>query len=150
MLNVSDNSLGETGSEAIAEALRENKVMKNLNMSKNNGGAKCAKIMADGVITNGALTDLNVSNNSIGQMVLPEGWTFNPSVPAYRQYTHTDGRQQEVPPEGSKPEGVIALADAIKNNGALSSLNLSQNAIPAETMGPIEALCHSRQIVLHK
>ena len=44
--------------------------------------------------------------------------------------------------------GIIALADAI--NGALVSLDLSQNNIPAEEMGPIERLCESKQIALRK
>ena len=64
-LNVSDNHLGKKGSEAIAEALRENKVVKNLNMSKNNGGTKCAKILADGIIAKGALMSLNLADNDI-------------------------------------------------------------------------------------
>ena len=35
-------------------------------------------------------------------------------------------------PSGSKPEGAIALADAIKNSGALVSVNLLNNGINAE------------------
>ena len=64
-LNIRNNSMGKEGSEAIAEALRANKVMKNLDMSRNNAGAKCAQILADGVIANGALASLDISNNSI-------------------------------------------------------------------------------------
>ena len=33
---------------------------------------------------------------------------------------------------------------------ALASLDLSQNNIPAEEMGPIERLCESKQIALRK
>jgi hypothetical protein len=35
----------------------------------------------------------------------------------------TDGRKQDRAPEGSKPDGVIDVANAIKNMGALTSLN---------------------------
>ena len=35
-------------------------------------------------------------------------------------------------------------------NGALASLDLSQNGVPAEEMGPIERLCESKQIALRK
>ena len=68
------------------------------------------------------------------------------------KYRHSDGRKQDEKPAEAmgKPEGVIALADAIKNNGALASLDLSQNKIPAEEMGPIERLCESKQIALRK
>ncbi len=31
--------------------------------------------------------------------------------------------------EMGKPEGMVALADAIKNNGALTSLNLAENEL---------------------
>ena len=35
-------------------------------------------------------------------------------------------------------------------NGALASLDLSQNSIPARELGPIERLCESKQIALRK
>ena len=44
-------------------------------------------------------------------------------------YKHTDGREQEDAPEGSKPEGTIALARAIPTMGALTSLDISSNNI---------------------
>ena len=46
--------------------------------------------------------------------------------------------------------GVIAISNAIPTMGALASLDLSQNGIPAEEMGPIERLCESKQIALRK
>jgi hypothetical protein len=77
-----------------------------------------------------ALTSLDLSNNSLGQPSdLPEGWSEpNPGNPDYR-FEHTDGRHQAAPPEGSKFEAIIALADAIKDMGAMTSLNLSRNDI---------------------
>jgi hypothetical protein len=77
-----------------------------------------------------ALTFLNISHNRIGDLVLPEGWTKGDSgYPDFGKYKHTDGRKQDRAPEGSKPDGVIAVANAIKNMGALTSLNLASNGI---------------------
>jgi hypothetical protein len=42
-----------------------------------------------------------------------------PMVALYGMYEHADGREQNEDP-GSKPEGIIALADAISGNQALS------------------------------
>ena len=78
------------------------------------------------------MTSLNISNNSLGELVLPEGWTTKTNYGAVVGYKHTDGRERKEPPEGSSPDGAIALADAIKNNGALTSLNLASNRLGAE------------------
>ena len=45
-------------------------------------------------------------------------------------WIHTDGpRVEEGMPEGSKPEAIIAVANAIKDMGAMTSLNISNNNI---------------------
>ena len=69
-----------------------------------------------------------MSNNNLGQLVAPEGWS-NEYSDFSGEWSHTDGRKQQGWPAGSKPQGAIALADAIKNNGALTSLNVSNNAL---------------------
>jgi hypothetical protein len=77
------------------------------------------------------LTSLNLANNGLGNLVLPEGWTkqANSEGTAY-EYTHIDGTVQEDNP--GKPEGVIAIANAIPDMGALASLNLASNILGAE------------------
>jgi hypothetical protein len=75
----------------------------------------------------GALTVLNLANNKIGMLVCPEGWSEpNPGNPDF-QFQHTDGRHQAQPPTGSKAEGIIAIANAIKDMRAISSVNLLKN-----------------------
>ena len=44
--------------------------------------------------------------------------------------------QTEAPP-GCGPLGVIAVAEAIKNNGALTSLNISNNSLGEIAQGPL-------------
>ena len=74
-----------------------------------------------------ALTSLNVSDNNLGQLVapevLPEGWT---QTNGYYKYEHTDGTRQDEPP-GGKPEGAIAIANAISTMGAMKKLTISGN-----------------------
>ena len=68
----------------------------------------------------------------LGTLVSAGGWSSTPGD--VWKYRHTDGRKTDTKPEGEefKAEGVIALADAIKNNGALTSLNLSRNRLGPE------------------
>jgi hypothetical protein len=80
---------------------------------------------------NRAMTSLNISNTNIGELVPPEGWS-NQYSDRSGQWSHTDGRKQPGWPAGSKPLGVIALAEAIKNMGAMTSLNLVSNGLGAE------------------
>jgi hypothetical protein len=47
------------------------------------------------------------------------------------QWQHTDGRQQENKPE-KQALGAIALAGAIKDNGAMTSINVENNNIASE------------------
>jgi hypothetical protein len=69
-----------------------------------------------------------LASNNLGELVLPEGWTsgLNADYSA-REYTNADGRKQNQNP--SKPEGLIAVANAIKDMRALSSLNMSSNCL---------------------
>jgi hypothetical protein len=65
-----------------------------------------------------------LANNKLGELVPPAGWK---SVAKYSdgsgtKYIHNDGREQDDPPAGSKPEGIIAIANAIPDMGALSKL----------------------------
>ena len=68
------------------------------------------------------------------------------------KYYHSDGsRQDEDPGEPlvqGIPEGVIALADGIKNNGTLAKLNIRNNDIPYDQQANLKDLCTSKRIAL--
>jgi hypothetical protein len=71
----------------------------------------------------GALSSLNLASNNLGEPVPPEGWEKNGSY--YRQ-----GDQHpwtETVPDGAKPQGIIAIANAIPDMGALVKLDISGN-----------------------
>jgi Leucine-rich repeat (LRR) protein len=113
-----------------------------LNISKNNLGKKSEYkndasgiiAIADAIPDMGALTSLNISNNIIGQYVAPNGW--KKGTPNGGKYKKNDGSLHEHPPAGSFP-GAAAIADAIRNNGALSSLVLKDNRLLTAEAGKI-------------
>jgi hypothetical protein len=85
----------------------------------------------------GALSYLNLASNGIAKLVLPEGWSEKYEDAASFGYTHGDGREQKEAPEGSKPEGAIAIANAIKDMGALSVLSLKKNGLGTKEAGKV-------------
>jgi hypothetical protein len=79
----------------------------------------------------GALTLFDISSNKLGVLATEDGWISrdgNNRPP----WVHPDGRSQDKNPEGLKPLGVIAIANAIPDMGAISSVNLLNNDIPME------------------
>jgi hypothetical protein len=69
-----------------------------------------------------------MASNNLGELVLPDGWTRKAEkFLGKRQsvFTRADGTKQVEHP--GKPEGIIALANAIPDMRALTSLNLSNN-----------------------
>jgi hypothetical protein len=71
-----------------------------------------------------------LAGNNLGEFVLPTGWTEGYNFEDYVVYRHTDGREQKDKP--GKPEGILAVANAIPDMGALHSLDLSDNGLGAE------------------
>jgi Ran GTPase-activating protein (RanGAP) involved in mRNA processing and transport len=130
----------EEAGKAIAEALTQNSVLKELDLSGNSwddtrrtGGTKgdgpgFATALADGIKNNGAMTSLNISNNSVGEIVTADGWSYSKATTGQMAY-FKDGKGQLAAPPGCGPLGVIALADAIKTNGALTSLSIRNNGL---------------------
>ena len=144
---MADNKMAsKEAGKALAEALTANSTLKELDVSSNTwtergrpkgDGPGFAQELAIGVAASRALTSLNISANHIGQLVLPAGWTIDQN--GYNSwhgkdkwiYKHTDGREQKGLHPG-KPEGVIALANAIKNNGALVTVTVNKFALPVQ------------------
>jgi hypothetical protein len=113
--------------------------MTEANFSNKNLGAGGAIIISAWITNkdNGALSVLNLAKNSLGELVLPKGWTEDVDYVTFEStYKHTDGREQKDKHPG-KPEGIIAIANAIPNMGAISSINLLKNKIG---IGQAEAL----------
>jgi hypothetical protein len=101
-----------------------------LDMSGKMGGAADAIMLVPEFIDNGALSVLNLAANNLGELVPPEGWSIKNKGYSFQKYLHVDGREQTEDP-GCKPEGVIALANAIPDMRALSVLSLRNNNLEA-------------------
>jgi hypothetical protein len=68
-----------------------------------------------------------LASNNLGELVLPDGWSIMDTYLTSQKYVHADGREQKDQPD--KPEGIIALANAIPDMGAILSVNLLKNKI---------------------
>jgi hypothetical protein len=91
-------------------------------------------LIANDISDMGALSVLNLASNSLGELVLPEGWTSGPNAGfSAMEYMHTNGRKQNQHP--GKPEGIIAVANAIKDMRALTALDISKNRLGGFYLG---------------
>jgi hypothetical protein len=86
--------------------------------------------LADVIPGMGALTSLNLADNNLGALVLPKGWEEYDGF-----FYGPDDEDQDNPPPGSSPTGIIAIANAISDMRALSSLNVSENQILSKESG---------------
>ena len=153
--DISSSGLCAAGGKTLAAGLKGNQVLTELNLANNSLGLvkKYGNVDMSGVIaisdiipTMRTLTSLDISHNNIGQLVLPEGWTehtdWNYNLRSARWYTHTDGREQKQNP--GKPEGTIAIANAIKNIETLETLFMAFNTLCTKEAGlALEAMLKS-------
>jgi hypothetical protein len=90
-----------------------------------------------------------LASNNLGELVLPEGWSEKRErFDGKRQdvFTHADGTKQIADP--SKPEGIIAIANAIPDMGALSKLDVSNNCTPSAEEALLKAACDTKGVSL--
>jgi hypothetical protein len=156
-LILKDNKLltPEAG-KVLSGMLAANTVLKELDVSSNKweeygqkrgDGPGFAKELAVGISGNRALLSLNISNNSIVaetqvQEADCQGGSFNAGDLVQYQgeecpvsYTWNDGDIKIV-----LLSGIKALADGIKNNEAMTSLNLASNRLGVEGAKIIAAI----------
>jgi hypothetical protein len=94
--------------------------------------------LADAIKDMRAMSVLNFASNHLGELVLPGGWTKKRErFDGKRQYvfTHADGTKQIGHP--GKPEGIIAITNAIPDMGALTKLILRGNILANEQGGKV-------------
>jgi hypothetical protein len=131
-LDASNNGMfgrnDETGTTAWAAALKACTSITALNLAKNGINGNDTIILAAAISDMEALSILNLAENNVGELVLPEGWTEHYDEDEEEEvYTHTDGREQTDKP--GKPEGIIAIANAIPDMRVMMRLDLSSNVI---------------------
>jgi hypothetical protein len=98
-----------------------------------------------------ALTSLDISSNMIGYLTVPKGWEMKKNTMDDRQIFKPPGAEWSFgPPNGAQPEGVIALANAIPDMGALIKLDISGNQMGREEERDLQRICVAGGIELAK
>jgi Leucine-rich repeat (LRR) protein len=137
--DISSNDIRAEGGKALAAGLKGNQMITELNISSNRLGknigydhdASGVIALADAIPDMGALTDLNISNNNIGQVL----WETSKNSKHPGEFFNTVEKKfyKELPAgakAGKEPGvGVVALADIIKDMGAMTRLDISGNMI---------------------
>jgi hypothetical protein len=147
-MNLLQNHIGTDQAKTLASILKGHPTLKSLcgnmgdetelDMSGKEMGADDAIMLAAEIVGNGALTSLNLASNNLEELILPVGWekkSVDNDGRAPWVYEHTDGTKQDYNP--GKPEGAIALANAIPNMRALSVLSLKKNYLGTKEVAKV-------------
>jgi Leucine-rich repeat (LRR) protein len=149
-VNLLKNKIGIDQAKALASILKEHSTLKSLcgnkgdetelDMRGKEMDAGDVIMLAAEIVDNGAILSLNLAGNNLGAPLLPAGWTHSPGNGATYRFMHADGSHQEAAPAGTSYPGAIAIANAIKDMGALTSLHVGRNRIPEKEMREIMAI----------
>ena len=120
-LNVSNNSIGDGGATALAEMLKENRTLQQLSVSDNSIGDGGATALAEMLKENRTLQQLYVSNNSIGD--------GGATALAEMLKENRTLQQLDVSRNSIGDGGATALAEMLKENRTLQQLDVSSNSI---------------------
>jgi hypothetical protein len=154
-LDISKNEIIAEGGKALAEGLKGNQVMTELNIAGNTLTLNASRTayddmsgvtaVANAISGMGALTHLDASGNNLGQLVSSDGWEAHSNGTHYGQH---GGNWTTIVPAGLQPLGIIAIANAIPDMGALIKLDVSNNHIGAEQEGGLQRICVASGIEL--
>jgi Ran GTPase-activating protein (RanGAP) involved in mRNA processing and transport len=150
MLSLARNRLGEEGTNAICEALEQNKSLKELDISGAGnhagiGGSASAKHVANMLGVNGGLTSLNLSDNQLCGLDCHGRGTYTAEgITAIADALRVNGSLTKIDVSWNifGPEGAKVFADALRVNGGLTALDLSNNNLKDEG---VSAVCKAIQ-----
>jgi Ran GTPase-activating protein (RanGAP) involved in mRNA processing and transport len=132
-LDMSDNNFypGEAG-KALGDMLAVNTVLKQLDLSNCNMQTESTKAFAAGIRDNGSLSSLSLSKNALltkeAGKVIGDMLKGNSTLKELDLSSNFDYGAGAADGPGFAQE----LADGIKDNGAMTKLNVSSNALCAE------------------
>jgi hypothetical protein len=141
------SNLQAAGGKALAECLKGNQVITKLDISSNNLGQKDIYnadnsgiiALADAIPDMGAMTKLNISSNAIraeGGKALAAGLKGNQVITELNISSNDLGYNSTY---GDDTSGVIAIADAIPDMGAMMSLTFGEKQVVTMTAEMTEA-----------
>ena len=108
---------------------------------------------ADIRLTIRAMTSLHIGNNNIPVKNMNEIIAIVEAKPAMKVLCAVPFRDKtitelDVSGQSLGVEGALVIRRYLENNGALASLDLSQNSVPDSEMEQIKTLCQSKEISL--
>ena len=150
--DISENGLFASGGQAIAQALKGNKIIQELSIASNhlgydssfNSDMSAVLAISDAIPAMGALTSLNISQNSIGGYVTCSGIKAAPDGP----------KAIAEALKGNVSEPLITIFGSVlilllsNRQGALVKLDISRNSIKGEALQRITELCGTKGIEL--
>ncbi|KAF9927192.1 hypothetical protein FBU30_003438 [Linnemannia zychae] len=119
--NLMSNLIGDSGTQALSEALKINSTLTTLNLKWNPIGDSGAQALSEALKINSTLTTLSLESNKIGEsgtQALSEALKINSTLTTL---------SLERNPIGDS--GAQALSEALKINSTLTTLNLEWNLI---------------------
>ena len=157
-IDISNNKLCAAGGKALAEALSGNEVMTELNIASNHLGSKKAygdadmsgvSAISDAIPTMGALVKLTMGANHIRGA--EAGKALGAAIAANTVLKELDlSKQGQYFDNNDRLDAPFAkeFAIGLSTNGALASLDLSQNSISESESSRIKAVCEVKSISL--
>jgi hypothetical protein len=142
-LNLAKNRLFAEGTKLLAEVLKGNAIMTELNISSNEmtrGGMSGVGALADAIPDMRALSKFDISSNGLraeGGKALAAGIKGNQVITELNISSNVMGYNFNADFDTS---GIIAIADAIPDMGALTSLHVGMNNIPKKEMREMMAI----------
>ena len=147
-LDISDNAICAEGGKALAEALKNNQILSELNVASNylaedqedNRDMSGVIAISSAIPTMGAMTNLNVSANQIPTEEMKKIITIAESKPTMKtlcKVPFKDKTTTELDLSGKNlgVDGAMVVSHYIQDNGALTSLDLSNNSLGGYHVG---------------
>jgi Ran GTPase-activating protein (RanGAP) involved in mRNA processing and transport len=133
-LDMSGKIHGEEGAIMLVAEIVGNRAMTSLDVSNNQFGAEGTKLLATALKGNQVMTELNIASNML---------TLNASGTASGDMSGVIALADAIPDMGAltkfdtsdnalRAEGTIALAAALKGNQTVTALNISSNRITSD------------------
>jgi Ran GTPase-activating protein (RanGAP) involved in mRNA processing and transport len=153
VLSLKDNNLRSPGAKALADAIRDNTVLTDLDLASNHlawhgtdgrgDDMSGVTALASATKDNGALSVLLLKRNNLGTKVA--GKVLGKMLKENSVLKALDLSDNYA---GDGAGFAQELAVGIKDNGALTKLDISGNRIPSEQEGGLQRICTAATIKL--
>ena len=141
--DISKNQLYATGGKAIAKALMGNQVITELNIAGNDltntrpwtsGDMSGVIAISNAIPTMGAISSVNILSNKIGAEQANELIKIMSAKPNLKTLCGFNGDEMELDlrNKGLTAGCAVLVANEVKDNGAMKSLDISDNWLEAE------------------